>query len=71
MKNIRWKRVLLAVVYVQKEPREVEESGVRVSFQVSRGDEGKQCPAFQEFTGKEAENLRAGLSKVLEANRFS
>ncbi|QLE42209.1 hypothetical protein FD723_18490 [Nostoc sp. C052] len=60
-----------AVVYVQKEPREVEESGVRVSFQVSRGDEGKQWPAFQEFTGKEAENLRAGLSKALEANRFS
>lgn len=57
-----------AVVYI---PNESEQSGVRVSFQVSRGDQEGTWPAFQDFVGKEAENLRAGLSKVLEANRFS
>lgn len=52
-------------------PNESEQSGVRVSFQVSRGDQESTWPVFQDFVGKEAENLRAGLSKVLGANRFS
>ncbi len=60
-----------AVVYIQKEPREVEESGVRVYFQVSRANQESTWPESQSFIGKEAENLRAGLSKILEAHYFS
>jgi hypothetical protein len=46
-------------------------NGVRVYFQVSRGDQENTWPVFQDFVDKEAENLRVGLSKLLEATRFS
>ncbi|MEH1788857.1 MAG: hypothetical protein V7L23_25575 [Nostoc sp.] len=60
-----------AVVYVQSKLHEVEESGVRVFFQVTRANQESTWPESQSFIGKEAENLRAGLSKALGANRFS
>ncbi|QKQ75665.1 hypothetical protein [Nostoc sp. TCL240-02] len=46
-------------------------NGVRIHFQASTGDEESHYLAFQDFAGKEAENLRAGLSKALGATRFS
>ncbi|MDZ8069037.1 MAG: hypothetical protein RMY64_26065 [Nostoc sp. DedQUE08] len=45
--------------------------GVRVYFQASRGDKERYWLAFQDFVGKEAENLKAGLAKILEAQNFS
>lgn len=60
-----------AVIWIDNYPNNVEEKGVRVYFQTSRGGEGKHWPAFQDFRGKEAENLRVGLAKILEATRFS
>lgn len=60
-----------AVVYIQSKVHEVEESGVRVFFQVTRANHENTWPEFQDFIGKEAENLRAGLFKALDANRFS
>jgi hypothetical protein len=60
-----------AVVYLEHHPNELQENGVRISFQVSRGNQEGSWPAFHDFIGKEAENLRGGLSKALGANRFS
>jgi hypothetical protein len=60
-----------ADVWVEKHPMNTQVSGVRIYFQASRGDEEKHWLAFQEFIDKEAENLRAGLSELLGAHRFS
>ncbi|MFN6572420.1 hypothetical protein [Dendronalium sp. ChiSLP03b] len=60
-----------ADVWIEDQPTPAQVSGVRVYFQVSRGDVEKVCPVFQEFIDKEAENLRLGLSKLLDARRFS
>ncbi|MDZ8138848.1 MAG: hypothetical protein RM049_26690 [Nostoc sp. DedQUE04] len=46
-------------------------NGVRIHFQASTGDGEIHYLAFQDFAGKEAENLRAGLAKALGVSRFS
>ncbi|MBN3875186.1 hypothetical protein [Nostoc sp. JL23] len=68
-----------AIAYVEFEAqilildpkRPEKESGVRIWFQATIGGEKSCWLANQEFAGKEAENLRGGLSKILGAHNFS